>query len=117
MATAIEGPHRMSLEHPAYNAESNPDEQNADLRVLKVMVQALVWNFIGSDSDPLDVLSHLKNEVMTSLYKSMSLPPEGQGGEEAERLRRVTLIRGEKMFREIERIMVAEHQNRASGGR
>lgn len=106
----------MSPEQPEHNAETDLDELNADLRVLQVLVRALVWNFIGSDSDPLDVLSHLKNEVMTSLYKTMSLPTEGQDAEEAERLRRVTLIRGDKMFREIERIMVAEQQNRASGG-
>lgn len=108
----------MSPEQLDYNDEPDIEELSADRRVLKIMVQSLVWNFIGSDSDPLDVLYHLKNEVMTSVFKSMPLTPEGQGGEEAERLRRATLIRAERMFREIEQIMVAEHQNllRASGG-
>jgi len=106
----------MTPEQLDYNAEPDIEELSADRRVLKIMVQSLVWNFIGGDSDPLDVLYHLKNEVMASVFKTMSLPPGGQGGEEAERLRRATLIRAERMFREIEQIMIAEHQLRASGG-
>ena len=113
-----EGPQHMTPEPLDYKAEPDIEELSADRRVLKIMVQSLVWNFIGSDSDPLDVLYHLKNEVMTSVFKNMSVPPEGQGGEEAGRQRRATLIRAERMFREIEQIMVAEHHNlrQASGG-
>jgi hypothetical protein len=92
------------------------NQQSADLTIMKVTLQVLIWNLVRRDPEGTGMLDHLKNEVMASLYKSMAMPAAGsRGAAEAERLRQLTLIRAEKMFHDIEQMMGARAGSRASG--
>jgi hypothetical protein len=92
------------------------NQQSADLTIMKVTLQVLIWNLVRRDPEGTGMLGHLKNEVMASLYKSMVMPSTGsRGAAEAERLRQLTLIRAEKMFQEIEQMMGARAGSPASG--
>jgi hypothetical protein len=92
------------------------NQQNADLTIVKVTLQVLIWNLVRRDPEGLGMLGHLKNEVLASLFKTMAMPASGSlGAAEAERLRQLTLIRAEKMFQEIEQMMGAQKGSRASG--
>ena len=82
------------------------DQQGADLTIMKVMMQVLVWNLIRRDPNGREALGHLKNEVLASLYQTMTPPPNAeQDAKEVERLRQMTLIRANRMFRDIEKVM------------
>lgn len=88
------------------------DQQGADLAVVKVMLQVLVWNLIRRDPNALNALGHLKNEVLASLYRTLTPPKAaGQGEKEVERMRQLTLIRAEKMFRDIEQTLGANNMD------
>ena len=89
----------------AQDVELFLDQQSADVTVLKVMLQVLVWNLIRRDPKAHEALGHLKNEVMASLYLTMSPPSAGQGNKAAEHLRQLTLIRANRMFRDIENVV------------
>ena len=88
------------------------DQQGADLTIMKVMMQVLVWNLIRRDPKGREVLGHLKNEVLASLYQTMTPPPNGeQDAKEVERLRQLALIRANRMFRDIEKVMTASNRD------
>ena len=88
------------------------DQQGADLTIMKVMMQVLVWNLIRRDPNGREALGHLKNEVLASLYQTMTPPPNAeQDAKEVERLRQMTLIRANRMFRDIEKVMTASNRD------
>jgi hypothetical protein len=89
------------------------NQQNADLTILKVTMQVLIWNLIRRDADALGALGHLRDEVLASLYQTMSAaPPDGESAKEVERLRQLALIRAEKMFQDIEQTLGAKGAKR-----
>ena len=91
-------------------------QQTADLTILKVTLQVLIWNLIRRDPDALGALGHLRDEVLASLYKTTSGSlPTGPGAKEAERLRQLTLIRAEKLFQDIEQHLAAKAGSQGSG--
>ena len=80
------------------------NQQSADLTILKVTLQVLIWNLVRRDQNALGALGHLRDEVLASLYKTTSGSlPTGPGAAEAQRLRQLTLVRAEKLFQDIER--------------
>lgn len=83
------------------------DQQTADLSVLKVTVQVLIWNLLRRDASALDALGHLKNEVLASLFKTMTPPSSAPIVKETDRMRQLALIRAEKMFQDIAQTMRA----------
>lgn len=83
------------------------DQQTADLTILKVTVQVLIWNLLRRDSHALDALGHLKNEVLASLFKTMTPPSSAPIVKETDRMRQLALIRAEKMFQDIAQSMSA----------
>lgn len=88
------------------------DQQGADLTIMKVMMQVLVWNLIRRDPKGREALGHLKNEVLASLYQTMTPPPNmEQDAKEVERLRQLTLIRANRMFCDIEKVMTDSNQD------
>ena len=91
------------------------DQQGADLTIMKVMMQVLVWNLIRRDPKGREALGHLKNEVLASLYQTMTPPPNvEQDSKEVERLRQLALIRANRMFRDIEKVMTDSSRNAES---
>lgn len=92
------------------------NQQAADLTILKVTLQVLIWNLIRRDPDALGALGNLRDEVLASLYKTTSSAmPEGPGAKEAERLRQLTLIRAQKLFQDIEQQLTGKAETRATG--
>jgi len=92
------------------------NQQTADLTILKVTLQVLIWNLIRRDADAPKALANLRDEVLASLYKTTSATmPAGPGAKEAERLRQLTLIRAEKLFQDIEQHVTAEAKSQPSG--
>lgn len=87
------------------------DQQGADLTIMKVMMQVLVWNLIRRDPNGREALGHLKNEVLASLYQTMTPPNMEQDAKEVERLRQLALIRANKMFRDIEKVMTDSNRD------
>lgn len=81
------------------------DQQSADLTVLRVTLQVLIWNIVRRDSQAQGILSGLKDEVLASLYKTTTPPSGVQAPPDAERLRQLSLIRAEKMFQDIEQAL------------
>lgn len=93
------------------------NQQTADLTILKVTLQVLIWNLIRRDPDAQGALGNLRDEVLASLYQTTAGPlPAGPGATEAERLRQLTLIRAEKLFQDIEQNLVRKQtEPRATG--
>lgn len=93
------------------------NQQVADLTILKVTLQVLIWNLIRRDPDAQGALANLRDEVLASLFQTTSAAmPAGQGATEAERLRQLTLIRAEKLFQDIEQHVAGKKvQPRAAG--
>lgn len=83
------------------------DQQTADLTILKVTLQVLIWNLLRRDSHAQDALGHLKNEVLASLFKTMTPPSSAPIVKETDRMRQLALIRAEKMFQDIAQTMSA----------
>jgi len=83
------------------------DQQTADLTILKVTLQVLIWNLLRRDPRALDALGHLKNEVLASLFKTMTPPSSAPILKETDRMRQLALIRAERMFQDITQIMRA----------
>lgn len=92
------------------------NQQSADLTVLRVALQVLIWNIVRRDPQASAILGSLKDEVMASLYKTTTPPPGVAAPPDAERLRQLSLIRAEKMFQDIEQALRgAKPESRASG--
>jgi hypothetical protein len=83
------------------------NQQSADLTILRVALQVLIWNIVRRDPQGVAILSGLKDEVMASLYKTTTPPPGVAAPPDAERLRQLSLIRAEKMFQDIEQALHA----------
>jgi hypothetical protein len=81
------------------------NQQSADVTVLRVTLQVLIWNIVRRDPQGLGILSGLKDEVLASLYKTTTPPPGAQVPPDTERLRQLSLIRAEKMFQDIEQAL------------
>jgi hypothetical protein len=91
------------------------NQQTADLTILKVTLQVLVWNLIRRDPNALGALGNLRDEVLASLYKTTSAAvPEGPAAKEAELLRQLTLIRAQKLFQDIEQQLTGKTETRAT---
>jgi hypothetical protein len=91
-----------SAEHLQKEVHQYLNQQSADLTILRVTLQVLIWNIVRRDPQGLAILSGLKDEVLASLYKTTTPPPGAQAPPDAERLRQISLIRAEKMFQDIE---------------
>ena len=93
------------------------NQQAADLTILKVTLQVLIWNLIRRDPDARRALGNLRDEVLASLFQTTSASlPAGPSATEAERLRQLTLIRAEKLFQEIEQHVAGKKpEPRAAG--
>jgi hypothetical protein len=90
------------------------NQQSADLTILKVTLQVLIWNLVRRDQNALGALGHLRDEVLASLYKTTSgALPTGPGAAEAQRLRQLTLVRAEKLFQDIERQLSGQLSDKA----
>jgi hypothetical protein len=87
------------------------NQQTADLTVLRVVLQVLIWNIVRRDPQGLGILGLLKQEVLTSLNNTLTIPPGLQGRQEAERVKQLTLMRAEKVFQDIEHALTAEQRN------
>lgn len=83
------------------------NQQTADLTVLRVILQVLIWNIVRRDPQGLGILGLLKQEVLASLHNTLALPPGLQGRQEAERIKQLTLMRAEKVFQDIELALTA----------
>lgn len=78
------------------------NQQTADLMVLRVVLQVLIWNIVRREPQGAGIVNLLKQEVLATLHNTLTVPPGLQSRQELERIKQLTVMRAEKVFQEIE---------------
>jgi hypothetical protein len=77
------------------------NQQTAELLVLRVTLQVLIWNIVRQEPQGAGILGLLRQEVLSSLDTTLAIPPEQQNRQEMEQIKQMSLTRAGKMFDDI----------------
>jgi hypothetical protein len=77
------------------------NQQTAELLVLRITLQVLIWNIVRNEQAATGILDLLRQQVMASLNTTLAIPPALQGRPDLEQMRKMTLARAEKIFQDI----------------
>lgn len=92
------------------------NQQTADLTVLRVVLQVLIWNIVRRDPQAAGILGLLKQEVLSTLRTTLTLPPGMQNRQETEQIKQMALARADAVFKDIEMALKSSGPNPLSAG-